>query len=85
MQAALDYLREQGETVNDEDVARLSPLCYGHINMLGHYSFTLAELVTKGHLRPLKGVVSENGIYGHSRFCNTDFDDKLACLNLSGV
>ncbi|EBL3754883.1 DUF4102 domain-containing protein [Salmonella enterica subsp. enterica serovar Infantis] len=31
------------------------------------------------------GVVSENGIYGHSRFCNTDFDDKLACLNLSGV
>ncbi|ELH5629311.1 hypothetical protein Q9V93_004107 [Salmonella enterica] len=33
----------------------------------------------------LVGVVSENGIYGHSRFCNTDFDDKLACLNLSGV
>ena len=33
----------------------------------------------------LYGVVSENGIYGHSRFCNTDFDDKLACLNLSGV
>ncbi|MGT3589855.1 hypothetical protein [Escherichia coli] len=22
--------------------------------LLGHYSFTLAELVTKGHLRPLK-------------------------------
>ncbi|EMR0521670.1 hypothetical protein RNF79_005218 [Klebsiella pneumoniae] len=31
------------------------------------------------------GVRVENGIYGHSRFCNTDFDDKLACLNLSGV
>ncbi|MGT9855381.1 hypothetical protein ACVWPW_16395, partial [Citrobacter freundii complex sp. 2025EL-00205] len=31
----------------------------------------------------LHGVASENGIYGHSRFCNTDFDDKLACLNLS--
>uniref|UniRef100_UPI00201A342C recombinase family protein n=1 Tax=Escherichia coli TaxID=562 RepID=UPI00201A342C len=30
------------------------------------------------------GGTSENGIYGHSRFCNTDFDDKLACLNLSG-
>ena len=41
-------------TLNDEDIARLSPLCHGHINMLGHYSFTLAELVTKGHLRPLK-------------------------------
>ncbi len=52
MQAALDHLRAQGETLNDEDIARLSPLCHGHINMLGHYSFTLAELVTKGHLRP---------------------------------
>lgn len=49
-----DHLRAQGETLNDEDIARLSPLCHGHINMLGHYSFTLAELVTKGHLRPLK-------------------------------
>ncbi len=22
------------------------------------------------------GVASENGIYGHSRFCNTDFDEN---------
>ncbi|KAE9468265.1 hypothetical protein MS14393_A00214 (plasmid) [Klebsiella pneumoniae] len=36
-------------------------------------------------INPLIGVRLENGIYGHSRFCNTDFDDKLACLNLSGV
>ncbi len=35
--------------------------------------------------KELIGVCLENGIYGHSRFCNTDFDDKLACLNLSGV
>ena len=35
--------------------------------------------------RNFNGVRLENGIYGHSRFCNTDFDDKLACLNLSGV
>ncbi|WP_341271538.1 4-fold beta flower protein, partial [Enterobacter hormaechei] len=28
-------------------------------------------------------VFDRYGIYGHSRFCNTDFDDKLACLNLS--
>ncbi|MBZ6861450.1 hypothetical protein FMJ23_31485 [Klebsiella michiganensis] len=39
-----------------------------------------------GHVSPfLQGARLENGIYGHSRFCNTDFDDKLACLNLSGV
>jgi len=55
MQAALDHLRAQGETLNDENIARFSPLCHGHINMmLGHYSFTPAELVTKGHPRPLK-------------------------------
>ncbi|MQT05800.1 hypothetical protein F8R48_00725 [Klebsiella pneumoniae subsp. pneumoniae] len=38
-----------------------------------------------GTLKVVLGGTSENGIYGHSRFCNTDFDDKLACLNLSGV
>ncbi|MDX7547489.1 DUF2130 domain-containing protein, partial [Serratia marcescens] len=41
-----------------------------------------ARLSTKMVGETLEGVVSENGIYGHSRFCNTDFDDKLACLNL---
>ncbi len=43
---------------------------------------TIAEHTTNPFLI---GVRLENGIYGHSRFCNTDFDDKLACLNLSGV
>jgi len=51
---------------------------------------TLTAQLEKQHKSALdslliSGVVSENGIYGHSRFCNTDFDDKLACLNLSGV
>ena len=58
MQAALDQLWAQGETLNDEDIARLSPLCHGHIN----YYFTLAELVTKGHLRPLKEASEEENI-----------------------
>lgn len=62
MQAVLDYIRGQGETVNDEDIARLSPLCHGHTNMLGHYSFTLAELVTKGHLWPFKKASEEENI-----------------------
>nr|CDS57087.1 hypothetical protein SYMBAF_190067 [Serratia symbiotica] len=50
MQAALDHLRNEGETINEEDEDRLSPLRHAHINMLGHYTFTLAELVTKGQL-----------------------------------
>jgi len=36
MQAALEHLRVQGKALKDEDIARLSPLCHRHINMLGH-------------------------------------------------
>jgi TnpA family transposase len=54
MQAALDHLRRQGEDVKEENEARLSPLSHKHVNVLGHYSFTLAEQVLNGQLRPLK-------------------------------
>jgi len=54
MQESLSHLKQQGECVNEEDEARLSPLCHKHINMLGHYSFFLAEQVLNGQLRPLK-------------------------------
>ncbi len=43
MQAALDHLRNEDETINEEGEARLPPLRHAHINMLGHYTFTLAE------------------------------------------
>lgn len=58
MQAALDHLQQSLE-IKEDDEARLSPLMYGHINVLGHYSFTLAEQVMKGKLRPLNQL-SEN-------------------------
>ena len=54
MQASLDNLRQQGAEVREEDESRLSPLGYKHVNMLGHYSFTLTDQVMKGQLRPLK-------------------------------
>lgn len=38
--------------IKEEDEARLSPLQYGHINVLGHYSFVLNEKVMQGELRP---------------------------------
>jgi TnpA family transposase len=53
MQASLDQLRQQSFEIREEDETRLSPLAYGHVNVLGHYSFTLAENVMKGELRPL--------------------------------
>lgn len=53
MQEALSWMRINGEETGDEDIARLSPLMHGHINMLGHYTFTLPEDILKGELRAL--------------------------------
>ena len=57
--AALKQLRSEGYPVNDEDVVRLSPLLYEHINMLGRYSFSVPEAVTKGELRPLRNPADD--------------------------
>ena len=54
MDAALDQLRAEGHEVLAEDVARLSPLSFKHINMLGRYAFTLPDTVARGELRPLR-------------------------------
>jgi TnpA family transposase len=54
MDAALDRLRADGYDVRAEDVARLSPLGFKHINMLGRYAFTLPDIVARGELRPLR-------------------------------
>jgi len=40
--------------VREEDVARLSPLGFEHINMLGRYAFTLPDAVARGELRLLR-------------------------------
>ncbi|MDX2422284.1 MAG: Tn3 family transposase, partial [Amphritea sp.] len=52
-QASLDYLHNQPGDILEEDEARLSPLVYEHLNVLGRYSFTLNEHVRNGQLRPL--------------------------------
>jgi TnpA family transposase len=54
MDAAITQLRQEGVTVLDEDVARLSAYGYGHINMLGRYSFAMPDEVKRGELRPLR-------------------------------
>lgn len=40
--------------MKSEDVVHLSPLRFGHINMLGRYAFTLPEIIAHGELRPLR-------------------------------
>ena len=54
MDAALDRLRAEGHEVLSADAARLSPLGFKHINMLGRYAFILPEMVARGELRPLR-------------------------------
>lgn len=53
MDAVLNQLRSEGSPVRPEDEARLSPFGHEHINMLGRYSFSVPEAVTRGELRPV--------------------------------
>ena len=54
MDAAVNQLRAEGHEVRPEGVARLSPLGFKHVNMLGRYAFTLPDTVARGELRPLR-------------------------------
>ena len=60
MNAVLAQLRREGYPVRDEDVARLSPLIYDHINVLGRYSFALPDAVLRGELRRLRNSMAQN-------------------------
>ena len=54
LQAALDLIGAMGEEVKSGDVARLSPLKWQHINVLGRYHFELSPDAAGGDLRPLR-------------------------------
>ncbi len=60
MDTALAELRKTGYPVREEDVARLSPLGFKHLNVLGRYAFTAP---TPGQLRPLRdpSVIDDDG------------------------
>ena len=52
--AALKQLEAERYSIRSEDVARLSPLVFDHINLLGRYAFSVPESVVRGELRPLR-------------------------------
>lgn len=54
--AALQQLEQEGFVIHSEDVARLSPLIFERINVLGRYAFSLPEAVSRGELRPLRNA-----------------------------
>jgi TnpA family transposase len=62
MQDALDERRAQGLEVRQEDVERLAPLRFQHINVHGKYHFTLPESVAQGHRRPLRQLTSPSEV-----------------------
>lgn len=54
IEAALQQLAAEGFPIHPADVARLSPLLFDHINLLGRYAFSVPESVQRGELRPLR-------------------------------
>ena len=52
--AASEQLASEGYSIRQEDVARLSPLVFDHINLPGRYAFSVPESVAGGQLRPLR-------------------------------
>jgi hypothetical protein len=51
---ALDQLAGEGYSVQPEDLARLSPLVFEHMNLLGRYAFSVPDSVVWRQLRPLR-------------------------------
>ena len=54
-----DLLRIQPE-IDHDDLARITPLVYDHIRVLGRYSFALDPRVKQGHDRPLNPLKIED-------------------------
>ncbi len=70
LDAAVRQLRSSGHPVHDEDMARLSPLGYEHINFHGHYSFprppaTLRPLGTPGPPTTRTAEVPDEDLRAH--------------------
>lgn len=47
-------MQGRGMKTLTEDVERLSPLGYDHINLLGRYSFSLSDEIRQGAFHPLR-------------------------------
>jgi hypothetical protein len=47
-------LTSEGYAIQTEDIARLSPLVFEHINLLGRYAFSVPDSVVRGQVRSLR-------------------------------
>ena len=53
MQAALQHLRHIGQEIPEDELGRLSPVRFEHVNVYGKYSFDSPQSLTDEGLRPL--------------------------------
>lgn len=53
MQAVIDQLKEEGYSINDEDLSHISPCRFDHINKHGHFLFNIEKELNRNGLRPL--------------------------------
>jgi TnpA family transposase len=60
IQDVLDELRNNGQEARSEDVERVAPLRFQHINVHGTYHFVLPESVAQGHHRPLRPLTASS-------------------------
>ncbi len=54
MEAAIAQLRSEGHFFSDEDISRLSPTRYEHVNPYGIYPFDIEKESKRVNLRPLR-------------------------------
>ena len=66
MDAVIEQLRSEAYPLEPEDVGRLSPLMFEHINFLGRYAFALPDSVAQGQLRPLRSADETDDEYHES-------------------
>ncbi len=58
IQDVLDELRSNGQEARSDNVERLAPLRFQHINVHDPYHFVLPESVAQGNHRPLLPLAS---------------------------
>lgn len=58
MPDALDHMKQNGMPILDSDAAMLSPLRHKHMNVLGHYYFTLPDAILAGEHRALNELTN---------------------------
>ena len=60
LNAALEYIKQQGYVITEEDKAHLSPARCGHINPYGKFSFDIPKVQSLKGLRPLNTIKKAN-------------------------